>query len=150
MEPNWNDPEMADAILYCDGSLLHGRLPAFRTTGFGIAVVAVNGRLIGFGSGRPPARCSTAASAEAYALFTVLTENAFTPHIRTDCLSLLLVASSGTLHASDAKKVLARIWRDIADILGEDTAVLVDSGRLVWLPAHTSRSSIGNVKLSNG
>ena len=89
-------------------------------------MVATSGRLIGFGSGRPPARCSTDASAEAHALFTVLFLNGLTPNTRTGCLSLLTTA--GTTGATDPSKVLGRIWRDIAGILNEDISTLVRSG----------------------
>jgi len=149
-EPNWDSVALTDAVWYCDGSMLQGRLAALRTTVFGIAVVASNGHLLGFGSGRPPARCSTAAATEAYAMLTVLQLNGFTPNIRTDCQSLLTTALAGTTRATSGSKVLARIWKDIADILDEDISVLVRDGKLVWQPAHCSRASVGQAKLSNG
>jgi hypothetical protein len=94
--PPWDNPALADATWYCDGSLLHGSIKPCRATGFGIAVVSADGVLLAFGSGRPPARCKTAAAAEAWALFIVLDENAFMPHVRTDCQSLLSAAMAGS------------------------------------------------------
>ena len=83
-------------------------------------------------------------------MLTVLQLNGFTPNIRTDCQSLLTTALAGTTRATSGSKVLARIWRDIADILDEDISVLVRDGKLVWQPGHCSRASVGQAKLSNG
>ena len=72
--------------------MLQGRLPAFRTTGFGIAVVAANGQLVGFGFGRPLARCSTAVAAELCAIATLLELTRFPPEIKIACLTILAAA----------------------------------------------------------
>ena len=105
--------------------------------------------LLAFGSGRPPASCNTAAAAEAWALLTVLNENAFVPNVRTDCLSLLSAAMAGTTNACGSDKALARIWKQIAEIVGDDVSSIVTSGKLVWMPAHLPRSRVGQTKLSN-
>ena len=57
---------------------------------------------------------------------------------------------AGTANACDSSKVLARIWKQIAEIMGDDVSTLVTSGKLVWMPAHLSRSRVGQSKLSNG
>ena len=113
-------------------------------------MVSTDGVLLAFGFGRPPARCKTAAAAEAWALYIVLDENAFMPHVRTDCQSLLSAAMAGSAIAGGADKVLGRIWRDIASIVGDDVSTIVSSGKLVWLPAHQSRARVGQAVLSNG
>ena len=71
-------------------------------------------------------------------MLTVLQLNGFTPNIRTDCQSLHTTALAGTARATNGSKVLARIWRDIVDILDEDISVLVRDGKLVWQPTHCS------------
>jgi hypothetical protein len=41
--PDDNDPELVDAVWYCDGSLLNGRWKELTATGFGIAVATPDG-----------------------------------------------------------------------------------------------------------
>ena len=113
-EPDWNNAALHDSVWYCDGSLLQGRLAALRTTGFGIAVVAADGQLLGFGSGRPPARYSTATATEAYAMLMVLQLNGFTPNIRTDCHSLLntrLLSQKARRTARTSSRTFGVTWR---------------------------------------
>jgi hypothetical protein len=70
--------------------------------------------------------------------------------MRTDCLSLLRAAESGTTSATDARRQLARIWVQIASHLDGVISVLTDEQKLVWMPAHQSLSMVGEIKLSNG
>ena len=56
----------------------------------------------------------------------------------------------GLADAADASRPLARIWLTIAHLLDGDFAALHSSGRLVWMPAHTSLASVAEVRLSNG
>ncbi len=149
-QPDDSDSELADAVWYCDGSLLNGRWKELRVTGFGIVVATREGRLLGYGFGWPPSWCATAAAAEAWALQTVISICPFPPAIRTDCQSLLDTARAGTLRATAASKPLARVWRLIADAMGTDVSTLMAGGLLVWLPAHLGHSAIGEVKLSDG
>jgi hypothetical protein len=149
-QPDDNDDELAEAIWYCDGSLLNGRWKELRVTGFGIVVATREGRLLGYGFGWPPSWCATAAAAEAWALQTVISICPFPPAIRTDCQSLLDTARAGTMSATTAKKPLARVWQLIADCVGADVSSLMTGGLLVWLPAHLSHSAIGEAKLSDG
>jgi len=148
------EPEPSEALeqatWYLDGSLLHGKWKAFRTTGVGIAVVALDGSLLGFGRGSPPPWCRTAAAAEAWALQVVLTICPFPPAMKTDCLSLLRTAEQGTCRATNWCKTLARIWSTIANSLDGDITRLSTNERLVWMPAHQTLAMIGEKKLSNG
>ena len=149
-QPDGNDPELDGAVWYCDGSLLHGRWKELRATGFGVAVATPGGRLLGYGLGRPPTWCGTAAAAEAWALQTVIQLCPFPPAMRTDCLSLLKTAQAGTQSATKASRPLARVWNLIAEAIGLDLSTLTSSGLLVWVPAHHSHNAVGEAKLSNG
>ena len=93
---------------YLDGSLLEGTHIDYRATGFGIVVVSPCRDLVAYGLGVPPCWCSTAAAAETLALHMALSEAAFTPCIRTDCQSLLTVASDGTASATAASNAILR------------------------------------------
>ena len=149
-EPQPDGHRLSNAIWYFDGSMLNGKWVDLRTTGFAIAVISASGDLLGFGAGAPPPWCTTAAAAEAWALQEVLRQCPDPPQMRTDCQSLLSTIQGGLADAADASRPLARIWLTIAHLLDGDFAALHSSGRLVWMPAHTSLASVAEVKLSNG
>ena len=74
-------PDCADTLgtrWYFDGSMLNGPWKPYRSTGFGVVVTSEAGHLLGFGNGAPPPWCKTAASAEAWALQTILSITPFT------------------------------------------------------------------------
>ncbi len=146
MESNLID----EATWYFDGSMLNGRWKALRVTGFGVAVVAESGALIGHGLGWPPSWVTTAAAAEAWALSVVLSLVPFPPQLRTDCLALLQTAKEGTQKATHHSKPLARIWKRIAESMDVNVSELVVGGKLVWFPAHLTHKAIGEAKGSNG
>ena len=112
-------------------------------------VVGADGSLLGFGNGNPPFWCSTAASAEAWALQIVAGMNAFLPKMITDCQALLATASSGKEAATAGCRQLARVWAAIASFADGDLARLVDEGLLVWMPAHQASTAIGVRRKSN-
>ena len=149
-EPDPNDPRLQDATWYFDGSMLQGKWVELRTTGFGIAVVSDSGDLLGFGFGSPPGWCATAAAAEAWALQEVLRCCPCPPRMRTDCQALLAVIEQGQSSATASHRPLARIWSAISHALDGDFGLFHHSGLLVWMPAHCSLASVGEVKLSNG
>ena len=92
---------------YCDGSLVDGRWSAIRCSGFGLAAVTFEGDLVAYGLGWPPSWCDTAASAEAWAMLTVLTHCPFVPPVRTDCQALLTTALAGNASATHHDRPLA-------------------------------------------
>jgi len=139
-----------DAMWYFDGSMLHGKWKAFRSTGFGIAVISKDGGVLGIGMGSPPSWVATAAAAEAWALKTVVEMSPCIPLMCTDCLGLLQTADQGTQMAVASNRVLARIWVHIANALDGDIRRLVSHNNLVWLPAHLTLQAVGERKLSNG
>ena len=65
-------------------------------------------------------------------------------------MSLITTAQAGIASATQPRKVLARIWILIGLALDGHIQQLGDSRCLVWVPAHTSPSSIGEVKRSDG
>ena len=144
-------PEMIpeDAIWYLDGSLIHGAWHQYRATGFGIVVVASR-VVIACGNGIPPYWCDSASSAEAWALLTALRLSIGLPRMRTDCLVLLRVARAGLSEATKSSRPLARIWAGIGHALDGNIQALVDTGALVWMPAHQGLGAICNSSLSNG
>ena len=130
--------------------MLNGRWRPYRCTGFGLVVIGAEGQLLAYGRGQPPHWCKTAAAAEALALCYVVTQAPFVPSIRTDCLSLISTAAAGIHKATEPRKLLARVWVLIGTALDGDLQQRGDSSTLVWVPAHTSPSSIGEAKRSDG
>ena len=133
-----------------DGSMLNGMWKPYRSTGFGIVVTGADGRLLAYGRGQPPHWCKTAAAAEAWALCSVVSQAPFVPSIRTDCMSLISTAAAGIHKATEPRRMLARIWVLIGVALDGDIQQLGDNSALVWVPAHTSPSAIGEAKRSDG
>jgi hypothetical protein len=70
--------------------------------------------------------------------------------MRTDCLALITTAAAGIRKATDPRKTLARIWVLISNALDGDIQILGDNSSLIWLPAHTAPSAIGEAKRSDG
>ena len=150
LQPDFSSPEVGNATWYFDGSMLNGKWLPLRATGFGIAVVSSSGQLLACGRGTPPHWCATAAAAEAWSLLQVLSMLPFPPSMRTDCMALLHTIRGSPAAAGAASKQLARIWRAVADTLGGCFRPLADAEHLIWMPAHTSTSAVGEVKLSSG
>jgi hypothetical protein len=150
LEPDFTLPEIDKATWYFDGSMLNGKSLPLRSTGFGLAAISESGQLLACGRGTPPHWCATAAAAEAWALLQVFTMLPFPPEMRTDCMALLHTIRGSTIEAGSASRQLARIWRDVADALGGCFKALHEAQQLVWVPAHTTTSAVGEAKLSNG
>ena len=139
-----------DAVWYFDGSMLLGSWAELRCIGFGVVVVASNGDLLAYGHGVPPAWCSTAAAAEAWALKEVLLWSPAPPRMRTDCHALLDTLANGAEAATAPGKPLARIWYGVRSALDGEFETLVQSGKLVWMPAHCIPAAVKQVALSDG
>jgi chemotaxis protein histidine kinase CheA len=54
------------------------------------------------------------------------------------------------VQATQAKRPLARIWKVIAHATDGDIQSIVESGALVWMPAHQTLAMVGERKLSDG
>ena len=59
-------------------------------------------------------------------------------------------AKRANTSATHHDRPLARVWSRIAHIVGDDLASMVNSGKLVWMPAHKSHHAVGVAALSNG
>ncbi len=137
-----------DTTWYIDGSMFCKEVLEYRTTGYSIVVHSKAQGLVAFGGGFPPAWCSTAAAAEAWALQTTLTIASQVPKIVTDCKGLLDAAKAGWHSAAAPSRVLARIWNMIATALDGDLQALVQI--LTWMPAHQTLAMVGNLTLPSG
>ena len=149
---NWltADPDVTrtDVKWYTDGSCSDPTCPDVAKLGFGIAVVDSDGGLVAYGAGIPPSFVTDSGMAELWAVWTAIESCPATPNIITDCLGILNTAKAGTAAATSPKNVSARTWRLIAGALEGDVGKLAE--KLVWMPAHQTRTAIGNRFRSDG
>ena len=152
--PGWNWVVYPDDIhdpthrCYIDGSRRYPSVHYLATTGCGVTLVNVEGRVVGAAHATPPSWVKSASAAETWALLLVTREVINLPRIYTDCLGLLIAAQNGFEAATAAKRPNARIWRSVAEIVGESFAPL--RGSLVWMPAHTTVDTCGERVRSDG
>ena len=115
-----------------------------------IAVCDESGALVGLAEVRLPSSVTTAAEAEAWAIFFAVSRCPSAPRMVTDCLSLLKTAECGTASATAASRRLGGLWMRIAAAVDGNLASLVEQGRLVWMPAHQTAAETARVAKSNG
>ena len=144
------DVTRTDLTWYTDGSMKFGPQWELRRTGCAIVVVSAAGDLIAYGSAVPPAWVRTAAAAELWAVTLVLSLAAAPPEIRTDCRSILTAAAAGSARATRPTGALAQLWSRIATLLDDNVYALIETGKLIWMPAHSSQSAIGRAVRSDG
>ena len=144
------DTARDDLQWYTDGSMKFGPLWEFRRTGCALVAVSGSGDLVAYGNAVPPPWVRTAAAAELWAVLLVLSWATVTPRICTDCRSILTAAASGTAQATAPTGMLARIWSRVAAVVAGDVAELVTSGKLIWMPAHTTPAMVGTARRSDG
>ena len=97
-----------------------------------------------------PSRVTTAAEAEAWAIFFAISLCPSAPRMVTDCLSLLKAAECGTASATAATRRLGGLWTRIAAAMDGNLASLVDQELLVWMPAHQTTAEMARAVKSNG
>jgi len=131
-----------------DGSRRYASHWTLATTGCGVAVLDVNGKLVAYATATPPPWVKTAGAAEAWALLLTLKESPALPNIITDCLALLHAARAGPTFAARAKNTDARIWKQITECTGGSYKELLNA--LVWMPSHMSSLDSSCRSKSNG
>jgi len=105
--------DMANLTWVIDGSRRYASHWTLATTGCGVAVLDVNGKLVAYATATPPPWVKTAGAAEAWALLLTLKESPALPRVIADCLALLHAARAGPTFAARAKNTDARIWKQI-------------------------------------
>ena len=70
--------------------------------------------------------------------------------MRTDCQALIATAAAGIRTATEPRKALARIWILICSALDGEIQQLGDNSTLIWMPAHSAATAIGEAKRSDG
>ena len=131
--------------VFTDGSLLDGSMPKqYQSLGWAFAVLSPEGVFIAAAYGTPPKWVDTIQGAELWAVQMALMHVAFPDRVLTDCDSVRIGVRKCRSWAQSSKRRYSRIWSAIALQL-EDDAEIVE-----WMPAHTSKSSIGQVITSTG
>ena len=142
------DQSIENLTWVIDGSRRYASHWTLATTGCGVAVLDVHGKLLAYATATPPPWVKTAGAAEAWALLLTLRENPAPPRLITDCLALLHAARAGPAFAARANNTDARIWKQIAEYTGGCFKDL--TAAMVWMPSHTSNAD-GSYRIkSNG
>ena len=132
----------AGATWYTDGSLFEARWRPIASAGFAIVVIGSCGQHLAFGNGTPPHWIDSSPAAEAWALYITLMYCGLPNCIVTDCEGLLTTTAAGRCAATVGSAPLARVFNLISAVCDHSMHTLVPSGRLVWMPAHVTHSSI--------
>ena len=94
-----------------------------------------------------PTKVRTSPAAETHAVALAVGMTPAPPRLVTDCLGVVRTAERGRAAAVAASRPLAAPWLAIAAATDGDPAAMVRSGRLLWMPAHTTdRSYRGRTK----
>ena len=106
--------------------------------------------LVAFAEVRLPTSVRTAPGAEAAGLQVCLALCPVTPHVTTDCQSLLTTAAAGAARATAASRPLAAIWGAISTNVDDGLPALVERNLLTWMPAHKSLPQALKARKSDG
>ena len=123
-----------------DGSLFDEPRRFARRTGIGIALIGPDGSLLACAHGAAPPWIEDAAGAELWALAVVLSLQPCVPRVSTDCKGILDTVLRDEARATRHCSKLARTWRHVLWALDGSFDTL--RGRLRWIPAHVSGSTM--------
>ena len=131
--------------MFTDGSHIDGRLPrACQSLGWAFTVLDASLNLVCTAFGVPPKWIDSIQGAELWAVNMALQHVQFPPKLYTDCNSVRQGTQRPLEWASSSKRKFARVWSCISLQL-EGTPEVVQ-----WIPAHTSKASIGEKLCSDG
>ena len=135
--------------VYLDGSFLDGPSRALGRTGWGLAVLDGEARVVASAFGVPPGWVRTIHGAEMWALFAALSRALPGMAYRSDRRAVVDTMKSGLAVAAAAHVELARLWIMVYAAC-DDLADPANDLNLVWMPAHTTAADIGRAVLSDG
>jgi hypothetical protein len=138
---------VVSGTVYVDGSRIDGD-SAFAglcaRQGWAFAAYDEEGALLAAAKGRPPPWADGIFGAELWGLFmATMSADPWAP-FRVDCLSVQQGTQKGQVWAAAPERRYARIWAPLNAALDDDP------GRVVWMPAHCSKSAVGHKQLGNG
>ena len=135
------------ARVFTDGSLLDGNL-GVNCPAVGWAFVALDDedRVVAAAFGVPPRWVDTIQGAELWAIQMALSSVSFAGAVYTDCKTVQVGIGRGTGWVHNAKRRYARIWAVIHSSLDDGDRCHI----IKWMPAHTSKASVGSARCSNG
>ena len=130
--------------IFTDGSLLDSKLGnQCLALGWSFVVIGPEGQLCDSAYGVPPRWISTIQGAELWAIFMALHSVAFPEALYTDCNTVRIGLQRSAAWAASSKRRFSRVWTSVLDMM--ESPDLIN-----WMPAHTTESSIGHSKCSNG
>ena len=149
IKPFPDDVPFHSTTWFTDASMIDADIPAGAR--FGATAIAVNdtsGELLAAAFGNPPARVSSIAAAEAWALTIATSTTPCRERLVTDCQSLLKIANRGHKIIQDSRLKNARVWAQIMS--SQDSNEEHSRPWLEWVPAHRSRADVNRLLKPDG
>jgi ribonuclease HI len=124
--------------VFTDGSLIDQKIGyGCQSLGWAFAIVDDEGDLVASAQGVPPRWIETIQGAELWAVRMALEYAIFPSVLLTDCMTVQKGLRRPSEWVKSSKRKLSRVWQVVHDQLeGQDDIIH-------WMPAHTSKSSIG-------
>ena len=114
--------------------------------GWAFVAFDVQGAVVAAAYGVPPSWVDTIQGAELWAVQMVLASTTLPEKIYTDCKTVQAGVNASAAWAGSSKRRYARIWTVLHAGLDHGE----EAGRVVWMPAHTTRDRIGEAKCGDG
>ena len=131
--------------VYLDGSFRDGPSEDLGRAGWGFIAFDENGKLQAAAFGVPPPWIRSIHGAEMWAFFAAARCAVPGARYRSDRKAVVDTFRKGKRIATAASDEHARLWLLIYSALDDG-----DGTELVWTPAHTTKASVGQVRLSDG
>ncbi len=131
---------------YTDASGVDIAHDALRQFGWAFVAVDDGGHVVAAACGRTPPWVTSVAMAEAWALTKAAEAAPPNATFRCDCLAVVRMLQGDPRRAMGPHSPMARVMRRLFHIFdaGEDTR------RVVWMPAHKTKSQVGMARMGNG
>ena len=131
--------------VYTDGSRIHDVHPDTMRLGWAFVVLDQHDHIVAIARGVPPDYVRDIPGAEAWALLQASSLALAGSTFKSDCKPCVDAIHAGELWACDARRPLARIFRQLFAHIGD-----VPASSFVWMPSHTSLAKVGVTRLSDG
>jgi hypothetical protein len=131
--------------VYSDGSRLDGPSKLIARNGWAFVAVDSSGQITAAAHGVPPDWIDDIPGAEAWAVLQAASRAQPGTQYRVDCKPCVDAFHKGLAWATRDNRPLARVHRLMFMAL-DDT----DAAAMVWMPAHTKETDVGQVSLGDG
>ena len=146
---HWHIRPKSDRFMgtvYSDGSLLDAEHPDTARAGWAFVVFSDSGRMSAAASGVPPPWIRTSSSAEIWAFYMAIVHAMPGCCYRIDSKTCVQRFQRGEHFYTAGCGTEAQLWKAIFKATRNE----IDTMDVSWIPAHTTPSQIGRVRLGDG